>query len=166
MIKLIQKKVFNLIKKYRMRYVKRLLDSKSKTLLDIGCQDLFLYHQINKKYQITLADIEPKNKLIKKEDVLNLSFKDKSFDIVLCQEVLEHVSNPVQAISELKRVATKQLIITLPYEPFFTLFRFLFWDKLHLWAITPKLLKIHLGKPNFEAKFFFKRYYIGIWKIE
>jgi len=157
--------LYNLIKKYRINFVKRQLDPKSKSLLDIGCQDLSLYNKIKSKYDVTLADIEPKSQLVKKEDIQNLSFEEKSFDIVLCQEVLEHTPNPIRAIYELKRVAKEQLVITVPYEPFFTLFRFLFWEKEHLWAITPKLLKIYLGKPKYENKFFFKRYYIGVWKI-
>lgn len=158
------KQIYSLIKNYRFKVISKLLDANSKTLLDIGCETLFYYNKLKKRYDITLADYSPKDKVIKKEDVQNLSFKDKSFDIVLCQQVLEHVPNPVKAISELKRVTKKQLIITVPYEPFFTLFRFFNWEKEHLWAVTPKLLKFHLGKPAYENKFFFKRYYIGIWK--
>ena len=104
--------------------------------------------------------------MIKKEDVQNLSFPDKSFDIVLCQQVLEHVHDPVKAISELKRVAGKQLIISVPYEPFFTLCRFLNWEKEHLWAITPRVLKVYLGEPVYESKVFLKRYYVGAWKFD
>lgn len=166
MIKQIQKRIYNLIKKYRVRFIKKLLNSQSETLLDIGCQDLSLYKLIKNNYKITLADILPKNELIKKEDAQNLSFKDKSFDIVLCQQVLEHVPNPIKAISELKRVTKKQLIITVPYEPFFTLFRLFIWENEHLWAITPKLLKIYLGKPKYETKFFLNRYYLGIWTMD
>lgn len=45
-------------------------------------------------------------------DLSNLPFKDEAFDVVLCSETLEHVSNPVQAICELKRITKKALIIT------------------------------------------------------
>lgn len=45
-------------------------------------------------------------------DLSNLPFKDESFDIVLCSEVLEHVTRPVQAICELKRITKKALLIT------------------------------------------------------
>lgn len=148
-----------------MNFVRKLLDRESRTLLDIGCRDSLLYNSIKEKYQVTLADISPSSSLIKKEDVQNLSFQDRSFDIVLCQEVLEHVLNPVKAISELKRVAKKQLIISVPLEPFFTIWRFLSWEKEHLWAITPRLLKIHLGEPARERNIFFKRYYIAVWNM-
>jgi len=45
-------------------------------------------------------------------DLSNLPFKDKAFDAVLCSEVLEHVTNPIQAICELKRITKKVLVIT------------------------------------------------------
>lgn len=167
MLKKIQKFVYRLIKKYRVEFMKKLLDSRGadRAMLDIGCQDLQLYHLIKDRYDITLGDIAPKNKLITKEDIQSLSFKDKSFDIVLCQEVLEHVPNPIKAIAELKRVAKNKLIITIPYEPFFTLFRLGVWEKEHLWAIAPEALKYYLGQPEYEKKVFFKRYYVGILNI-
>lgn len=133
-------------------------------MLDIGCRDTSLYVLLKDKYEVTLADISPSSDLITKEDVQDLSFRDKSFDIVLCQQVLEHVADPVKAIAELKRVAKKQLIITVPYEPFFTALQFSFWEKEHLWAIRPSALKRHLGNPVYEKIFFLRRYYIGIWE--
>ncbi|MFH1638278.1 MAG: class I SAM-dependent methyltransferase [Candidatus Woesearchaeota archaeon] len=156
---------YSLIKKYRRRVVSRLLDKNSKTLLDIGCEDLTFYNKLKDKYKITLADLSPRNKKIRKEDIQKLSFKNNSFDIVLCQEVLEHVPNPVKAMKELKRVAKSQLIITIPNEPYFTLFRFLNWDKGHLWAIRPEALKACFGEPSYESKMFCKRYYVGIWNF-
>jgi SAM-dependent methyltransferase len=37
-------------------------------------------------------------------DVLNIPFKDKSFDLILCNHLLEHVPNDKKAMSELLRV--------------------------------------------------------------
>ncbi len=162
MKKYLKQRLYKAIKKYRMARVSRLLDPAAQTVLDIGCQDLILYNRIKDRYRVTLADIEPKDPLMVKEDVQRLSFTNRSFDIVLCQEVLEHVPDPVKAIAELKRVAAKQLIITVPYEPFFSFYR-LSWEKEHLWAITPAVLRTHLGKPSLEAKLFLKRYYLGVW---
>jgi len=165
-IRFIKNKLYNLIKLYRFSLVEKLVTPDGKTLLDIGCQDISVYNSLKNRYSITLADFFPSNKLIKKEDVQNLSFKNKSFDIVLCQEVLEHVENPVKAIHELKRITKKQLIISVPNEPFFTLFRFMVWEKEHLWAIAPSLLKIYLGKPVYENKIFFHRYYVAVWRFD
>ena len=165
MLKKIQKDIYIMIKKYRNRLVSKQLNCKNKTVLDIGCQDLFFYNLTKDKHKVTLADINPKNELIKKEDIQKLSFEDKSFDIVLCQEVLEHLPDPIKAIKELKRVSREKVIITVPNEPFFTMFRFLIWEKEHLWSVTPKALEYYLGKPKYEKHFFLKRYYLGVWTI-
>ena len=37
----------------------------------------------------------------------NLPFKDKEFDYVICNQVLEHVENPEKFISEQCRVASR-----------------------------------------------------------
>jgi SAM-dependent methyltransferase len=49
--------------------------------------------------------------------VTDLSFKDETFDCVLCSEVLEHVEDDVKAVSELRRVlkAGGTLVITVPF---------------------------------------------------
>lgn len=164
--KILKVQIYNLIRSYRFRVVSKLLDYHSKTLLDIGCDELFFYDKLKDKYEITLADCAPRTEQIKKEDVQNLSLADNSFDIVLCQQVLEHVPNPVKAILELRRVTAKQLIISVPYEPFFTLCRFLTWEAEHLWAVTPRLLKFYLGEPVYEKKVCLKRYYVAVWKFD
>jgi SAM-dependent methyltransferase len=164
-LKALKVKIYNVLRSYRWRVVGTLLDKNSRTLLDIGCEELFFYNKLKDLYEITLADYSPRNDLIQCEDIQNLSFADRSFDIVLCQQVLEHVPNPVEAILELRRVARRQLIISVPYEPFFTLCRFLTWEKEHLWAVTPRVLKHYLGKPMFESKVVLKRYYLAAWKV-
>ncbi len=47
------------------------------------------------------------------------AFSDKSFDYVLCSEVLEHLPNDDLALKELFRVTNKQLILTVPHRSFY-----------------------------------------------
>lgn len=54
-------------------------------------------------------------------DVHNIPYSDNEFDIVLCSETLEHVSNLEKATKELLRIAKKAVIITVPYEPLDTI---------------------------------------------
>ena|SRR6266581_8453486 len=49
-------------------------------------------------------------------DIHALPFKDGQFDIVLCSETLEHVTDWHQAISELIRVAKKAVVINVPHD--------------------------------------------------
>jgi len=44
-------------------------------------------------------------------DIHCLPFPDRSFDIVICSEVLEHVKNPNRAIKELSRVLKPQKVL-------------------------------------------------------
>ncbi|MDD4893811.1 MAG: class I SAM-dependent methyltransferase [Candidatus Omnitrophica bacterium] len=166
LLKNAETRLYNLLRLYRWRAVNKLLDTNSQTLLDIGCEGMFFHDKLKDRYKVTVSDYCPKNSAIKKEDIQNLSFEDKSFDIILCQQVLEHVPDPPKAILELKRVAKKQLIISVPYEPFFTFFRLLIWEKEHLWAITPKILKFYLGEPAYEHKIFLKTYYLAVWRFD
>ena len=50
-------------------------------------------------------------------DIVSLPFPDGSFDLVLAIEVLEHVTDPPAALSELARVATGSLVLSVPREP-------------------------------------------------
>ena len=49
--------------------------------------------------------------------VYDLPFPDDSFDVVTCTEVLEHLTDPDAALSELVRVARTGLVVTVPREP-------------------------------------------------
>ena len=48
----------------------------------------------------------------------SLPFKDKSFDYVTCCHTLEHVKDLSKAVSELKRVARKKVVILTPKQKF------------------------------------------------
>ncbi len=54
---------------------------------------------------------------IRHEDVEHLSFADGSFDLILSNDVLEHVVNPVKALKEAYRILRPQgeLLMTVPF---------------------------------------------------
>jgi SAM-dependent methyltransferase len=58
-------------------------------------------------------------------DILRLPFKERVFDVVACSEVIEHITQYHEALKELRRVTAGYCVITVPYEPFFSIFRFL-----------------------------------------
>lgn len=51
--------------------------------------------------------------------ILELPFPADVFDLVLCTEVLEHIEQPSAALSELLRVASGSVLISVPCEPWF-----------------------------------------------
>jgi len=95
---------------------------KGSTVLDAGCGNALLAKTMSKKYHVTAADIFIKQKLIERyptikfntANIENLPFKQQSFDTVVCAHTLEHVQHFSKALSELRRVARKRLIIVVP----------------------------------------------------
>lgn len=51
-------------------------------------------------------------------DIINIPVPDKSFDVVLCTEVIEHVPDPISAIKEIARILKPggTLLITAPLQ--------------------------------------------------
>lgn len=57
-------------------------------------------------------------------DVTALPFADRSFPMVLCLEVLEHLRDPRAGLAELERVSDGYLVLSVPNQPFFALANF------------------------------------------
>ena len=65
-----------------------------------GLEDFFRsYDNIN----YLSVDIQP-GVAMKTEDITKLTFEDKTFDVICCSHVLEHITNDIDAMKELKRV--------------------------------------------------------------
>ncbi|HZE87235.1 MAG TPA: class I SAM-dependent methyltransferase [Methylomirabilota bacterium] len=108
------------------------------SILDAGCGEGFFltklsHAKIGKKLEgIEYGDeaIKIGKKLhptiiIKKADIYKLPYRNNSFDVVVCTEVLEHLVHPEKALLELKRVAKKYIVLSVPNEPLFTIQRVL-----------------------------------------
>lgn len=66
----------------------------------------------SKKVNVKSLDIDPKRNPDIVCDITDMkNFKDNSVDVIFCLEVLEHVSNPFLAISEMRRVLKKDGIL-------------------------------------------------------
>ena len=52
-------------------------------------------------------------------DVTRLPFDDNSFEVAGCFEVLEHLYEPEKALSELLRVSSHAVVLSVPHEPWF-----------------------------------------------
>jgi ubiquinone/menaquinone biosynthesis C-methylase UbiE len=102
---------------------KRILETiSSNDVLEVGCGRGYLANLISKKHTITACDIVVPDSLKKKYpkikfvsgDIENLPFKNGQFDTVVSTHTLEHTKNLQKAVSELRRVAKKELIIVVP----------------------------------------------------
>jgi len=98
--------------------------SKDDRILDIGCGSGTYQKAVGKSIYVG-CDLNSQS--LKKAakapnagyicaDATHLPFKDNSFDIVLCSEVLEHLDSPLKAIKELARASKKVIVVTFPDE--------------------------------------------------
>ncbi len=101
-----------------------LIPKKGKTALDVGARDGYLSVALTNYFDsVTALDLEKPSVIHRKVlplkgDITSLEFRDNSFDLVLCSEVLEHISPSLvgQACFELGRVTKEFLIIGVPYK--------------------------------------------------
>lgn len=49
--------------------------------------------------------------------VYELPYSEDTFDLVVCCEVLEHLEDPEQGLSELARVSRRHVLLSVPWEP-------------------------------------------------
>lgn len=103
-----------------------------KKILDIGCATGEYCKKLSEiGFKCTGVDINPEYILKAKQkgidahimDGETLDFPNNSFDTVILFEVLEHVNNPKIVLKEAKRVAGKNVLISVPNCTEFTLLR-------------------------------------------
>lgn len=150
-----------------------LLTKKEKKILDLGCASGYSTCQIGRfvpRAKIVGVDINEKLiKFAKKKypkfkflvaDAENLPLKDKSFDTVVCTEVLEHLVSPKKALQEAHRVLTPRGKLILELDTDSSLFRLIWffwshffrgkvWDDSHLHRFSVKDLEKLLNGNGF-----------------
>lgn len=106
----------------------RSLDKQHQSILDIGCADGDMMGFLNNRkrfYTVGMDIYEPYLRECKTAkthsenilcDVRRLPFKDKSFDIVLFLETIEHLEKEegLKVLQEIERIARREIIISTP----------------------------------------------------
>lgn len=100
-----------------------------KTVLEVGCGEgrlathLLRHASAPGRYLATdvsldaiAADIDPHIET-QVASIYELPFEDRSFDIVVCCEVLEHLEQPERGLAQVSRVARERVLISTPWEP-------------------------------------------------
>ena len=126
-------------------FVRCIKPRKGETILDVGSDTgEFLETFVGRDYNVIALDINPKALIKLKEkyphietvqgDATQLPFPDKSFDIVISNSVIEHLSHPektAKMASEIRRVAKRYFVQTpykyFPIDPHFLLPYFSMW---------------------------------------
>jgi 2-polyprenyl-3-methyl-5-hydroxy-6-metoxy-1,4-benzoquinol methylase len=101
------------------------------SLLDVGCGEGVLTHQWAQRIDGRVVGIDLDDPQLHEEwkgrrcpnleymvmKAENLPFADGEFDVATAIEVLEHVPDPEHTVSEMARVASGHLIVSVPREP-------------------------------------------------
>lgn len=104
-------------------------------LLDVGCGEGFTSAVLKKYFgdSLRITGLDHNAEAVKQArnmcpaadfivgSVYDLRFDHGEFDIVLCSEVLEHLTEPEKALREFLRVAGHSVVLSVPNEPFFRL---------------------------------------------
>lgn len=127
-----------LIERFLRTVIREARILRPKTILEAGCGEGFILDRLYKAGvgekrigidfsddAIELAKKERPHLDVRKGDIYNIPFKDNSFDLVICCEVLEHLEQPEKALAELERVTKNYVILSVPNEPVFKLANFL-----------------------------------------
>ena len=86
------------------------------TIIDIGSQDGHIFADTPFAQYVTSIDIDKYDfPNFYQMDAHDIKFPDKTFDIAILAEILEHVRDPVQVLKQADRVA-KRILITVPNE--------------------------------------------------
>jgi len=101
-----------------------------RSAFEIGCGEGYITNHIHLMgIPISGADISPRIVEIAQKNypkikfsvlsIYNLNTLYTQFDLVVVNEILEHLSNPDSAIEEVKKITKKYILISVPNEPYF-----------------------------------------------
>ncbi len=150
----------------------------SRAVLELGCGEGFVAGQLSQQEGVeTYVGVDASEsdiaklraKLAKVEalhgSIYDLAFLNRSFDVVVCAEVLEHLSDPDAALEQISSVGPSWVVLSVPHEPWFCLSNFLRGknvtrlgndeDHVNLWGRRGfrKLLSRHLDVVRHETSY-------------
>ena len=150
-------------------------DGKTIKVLDIGCSSAILTNEISKtlkkskvtgldsyKAAIDFARSKYPHIDFVTADAPKLPFADKSFDLVVCTETLEHVIDPKKSLEEMRRVLKKDAVAIISMDSGSFLFHFIWhiwiktkgrvWQDAHLHEFNAKLLEALIKDAGFRVQ--------------
>jgi SAM-dependent methyltransferase len=121
-----------LVERFRSRMLAELRSLEPRRVLDAGCgEGVVTAWLADALPEATVTGVDAREEAVRefgrrnpelevaRADLYVLPFADRSFDLVVATEVLEHLDRPREALGELARVSSRHLFLTVPHEPFF-----------------------------------------------
>jgi len=114
-------------------------------VLDVACGSGFLSRRLaDQGKRVTSVDIKvpderSENPVYLQGVITNLSFADNHFDTVVCTHTLEHIRDIRQAVTEIRRVCSKRLVVVVPCQ---REYRYTFDLHIHFFPYEHKLREL------------------------
>lgn len=125
------------ISDFQRKFLGILTEIKPQSILEMGCGEGFLLSSIKKRFPSIplLGEDNLETALtagrtlwpdldLRPGDIYQIDQPDHYWDVVIASEVLEHLDRPEAALQEMKRVAKRYLLLSVPHEPLFRLSNF------------------------------------------
>ena len=100
--------------------------------------------------KVAERNLKNKNVQLGTENLEHLTYKNNMFDLCICCEVLEHVSDPAKALNEIRRVTKNMVIVSVPQEPLWRVLNMLRLRYVRDFGNTPGHVN-HWSKESFEV---------------
>lgn len=159
----------------KLQQILSLLPKNSRKILDIGCSSAVLTAAIAKarpRAQVTGLDSYKRAIDFARQkhphlqfvvaDAHKLPFKKQSFDLILCTETLEHVTDPKSVLSQIKRVLKPRGHAIISMDSGSLLFRIIWyfwtksrgrvWQNAHLHEFNAKILENLIKNAGFKIQ--------------
>ena len=96
------------------------------------------------EFHAGLDDLSCRNWALSAMDITALPFRDSSFDVVICSEVLEHIADDNKAICELIRIVKpgKMLAVSVPRA----------WPEWICWQLSDEYSNANMGHVRIYSK--------------
>jgi SAM-dependent methyltransferase len=142
--------VVQIFAEQRVEFIRKLFGGwRPAAALEVGCGDGFgmqrmktlvgRIHGCDNSAAMLAANPAGKDRLTK-ADAYNLPFADSGFELVYCWELLHHVGNPPDVVEEMKRVASRCVLLCEPnsWNPAMAAFGLLKTEERGLLRFTPR----------------------------
>lgn len=143
------RKIF--LRPFQRRFLDALRTLQPRNLLEVGAGEGFLLSIIRRGLPgvpLRGLDVDPAvltegRRLfpeldLRQGDIYRVPESDHAWDVVVASEVLEHLERPVEALRELKRVAKRYVVLSVPWEPWFRWLNFARGKHLRRWGNHPE----------------------------